>query len=104
MAAIHYTTESFNEQVLNGSGTYLIDFWAEWCGPCKALGPTIEELSDELAGKVVVGKVNVDKEPALARKYMVMSIPTVILIKDGKEINRSIGLVPKAHLLSTFGL
>lgn len=73
----------------------MVDFWADWCGPCKMLGPVIEELADQYGEKAVVGKVNVDEEQELAIRYGVMSIPTVIFFKDGKEIGRKVGVMPK---------
>ena len=73
----------------------MVDFWADWCGPCRMLGPVIEDLADRYEGKAVVGKVNVDEEQELAVRYGVMSIPTVIFFKDGKEIHREVGALPK---------
>lgn len=101
MAAIHMTEEDFNRIVLNGKGGAVVDFWATWCGPCRMLGPTIEELSDELDGKVVVGKVDVDENRDVAAKYGVMSIPTVIFFKDGAEVKRFVGVQSKEKLLQT---
>lgn len=98
--AIKLTGQNFDEQVLQSSLPVLVDFWADWCGPCKMLGPVIEELAGELAGKAVVGKVNVDEEQQLAARYGVMSIPTVVLFKNGQEAARSVGLVPKQRLLA----
>lgn len=77
----------------------LLDFWAVWCGPCKIMNPIIEELEKELAGKVEVVKINVDEKPEEAQKYGVMSIPTYIVLKDGKEAGRKIGVTSKADLL-----
>ncbi len=77
----------------------LLDFWAVWCGPCKIMNPIIEELEKELAGKVEVVKINVDEKPEEAQKYGVMSIPTYIVLKDGKEVGRKIGVTGKADLL-----
>jgi len=71
-----------------------VDFWAEWCGPCKMLGPVIEQLAEKYDGKAVVGKVNVDDEPELAQKYAIMSIPTVMFFKDGELIDKKIGVMP----------
>lgn len=99
MAVIHFTNESFSKEVLNSKGVVLVDFWAEWCGPCRMLGPTIDELSTELEGQVKVGKVNVDDEGDLARQFNVMSIPTIYIFKDGEPVNRIVGLVPKEKIL-----
>jgi thioredoxin 1 len=93
------TAENFQEEVLNSSLPVLVDFWASWCGPCQMIGPVIEELSKELEGKAIIGKVNVDENPELAQKYGVMSIPTIILFKDGKEQEKIIGLTSKDQLL-----
>ena len=93
MSLKHFTRETF-EKELNGGALMLVDFWAEWCGPCRMLGPVIEGLADEYEGRAVIGKVNVDEEPELAVRYGVMSIPTVIFFKDGKEIARKVGVMP----------
>ena len=94
MALIHLNEESFNETL--GSGKLmLVDFWATWCGPCRMLGPVIEELAEEYEGKdVVVGKVDVDENPELARRYGVMQVPTVLLLQKGEELAREIGVRP----------
>ncbi len=93
MALQHFNEESFDKALAQG-GLLVADFWAEWCGPCKMLGPVIEQLADDFDGKAVVGKVNVDDEPELAQRYGIMSIPTVIFFKDGKEIDKKIGVMP----------
>ena len=72
----------------------MVDFWASWCGPCRMLGPTIEKLADQYEGKAIVGKVNTDEQPALAQRFGIMSIPTVIFFKDGREIDRKVGVMP----------
>lgn len=90
-----FTTQNFETEVLKSEKTVLVDFWATWCGPCKRQGPIIDELASE---GYAVGKVDVDEQPALAQQYQVMSIPTLILFKDGKEINRLVGLTPKDTL------
>ena len=95
--AIEITSQNFDNTV--EKGLVLVDFWASWCGPCMMLGPVVEQLAEELDGKVTVGKVNVDEEQELAVKFVVMSIPTLVLFKDGAEVTRSVGVVPKAKLL-----
>ncbi len=94
MALIHFNEEGF-DKALTGSAPMLVDFWAEWCGPCRMLGPVIEQLAEEYEDRdVIVGKVNVDEESELARRYGVMSIPTVILFQNGEEKDRKVGVMP----------
>jgi thioredoxin 1 len=90
----HLTDANF-EEIITKNPIILVDFWAGWCGPCRALAPTIEELAKELAGKVLVAKLDVDENPATAEKFQVYSIPTVVLIKDSSEVDRIVGLCPK---------
>ena len=90
----HLNDANFDEIVKNNK-LVLIDFWAGWCGPCRALAPTIEELAKELEGKVLVAKLDVDESPRTAERFQVFSIPTVVLIKDGCEVDRIVGLCPK---------
>ena len=94
---ITVTDSNFNETIKKHS-PILIDFWAPWCGPCRALHPTIEELTKEYAGRVTIGKLNVDENPNTAECYQVYSIPTLIIMKDGSEADRIVGLVPKKHI------
>ncbi len=101
MSALHMSSEDFKKIVEGGNGAAVVDFWATWCGPCKMLGPTIEELADELEGQAVVGKVDVDENRDLASQFGVMSIPTVVFFKDGKEVSRLVGVQSKEKLLET---
>jgi thioredoxin 1 len=94
---IHVTDSNFNE-IVKKHPLILVDFWASWCGPCRALAPTIEELAKEYAGKVAVGKLNVDENPKTAESFQVFSIPTMVIMKDGCEVDRIVGLVPKQHV------
>ncbi len=89
----HYSKESF-EQALAKGELMMVDFWAEWCGPCRMLGPVIEDLAERYAGRAAVGKVNVDEEQELAIRYGVANIPTVVFFKNGREIDRVVGTMP----------
>lgn len=93
MALQHFTKESF-DQALNGGQLMMVDFWANWCMPCRMLGPVIQQLADQYDGRAVVGKVDVDAEGELAMRYGVMNIPTVIFFKEGREITREVGALP----------
>lgn len=94
MSVLTITQENFNQEVLSSPVPVLLDFWASWCGPCKMLSPVIDSLAQQFEGKVLVGKVNVDEEPELARQFGVMSIPTVVFLKNGKEVDRKVGVMP----------
>ena len=100
MAELTITKENFENEVLKSDIPVLVDFWAAWCGPCKMLAPTIEELAKEYEGKVKVGKINVDEQQELASKYGIMSIPTVLVFKDGNVAAQSVGFVPKEKLVA----
>ncbi|MDO5766978.1 MAG: thioredoxin [Spirochaetales bacterium] len=100
---ITLTKGNFEDEVLKSEIPVLVDFWASWCGPCKMLAPTIAQIAEEYSGKIKVGKVNVDEEESLSREYGIVSIPTVILFKNGKPEKTSIGLVPKETLVSMLG-
>ena len=102
MAEIKITSANFEAEVLKSELPVLVDFWAAWCGPCRMLAPAVAQIAAECEGKVKVGKVNVDEEPDLAQRFGIMSIPTVLVFKDGKKVNQSIGLVPKDKLLALF--
>lgn len=99
MAVIKVSKESFETEVLKAEGKVLVDFFADWCGPCKMLSPIIDEVAEEKSS-VKVCKINVDDEPELAMRYNVMSIPTVVVIQNGEEVNKSVGLVSKEDILN----
>ena len=94
---IHLTDSNFNE-VINNNRLVLVDFYADWCMPCRMMAPVVEELAKEFAGKVLIGKINVDENPATADRFQVFSIPTLVIIKSGREVDRIIGFVPKSQV------
>ncbi|MBQ9765627.1 MAG: thioredoxin [Lachnospiraceae bacterium] len=99
MAVINLTAANFDEEVLAYEGTVLVDFWAAWCGPCKMLSPIVDEVAEEMTSDTVkIAKVNVDDEEELARRYGIMSIPTLVVFKGGKEVDRSRGVISKAEI------
>jgi thioredoxin 1 len=95
---VQLTDDTFKNEVMDAKGLVLVDFWAPWCGPCKMMEPIIEELGSSYRGRVKVGKLNVDENNRTAGDYGIMSIPTLILFQDGKEINRLVGFIPKAKI------
>jgi len=96
--AYHFTDENFNEEVMSSNLPVLVDFYADWCGPCKMLAPVIEALAGEYEGKAKIGKLNVDDAPETAQKYGIMSIPTLLYFKNGELVNKSIGVVAKNEI------
>ena len=103
MSVMQITKDNFDREVLQAKEPVLLDFWAAWCGPCRMLSPVVDQIAEETTG-VKVGKVNVDEEPELARQFGVMSIPTLVVMKDGKPVDTKVGVQPKAAILSMLGL
>ncbi|MDP4662883.1 MAG: thioredoxin [Salibacteraceae bacterium] len=97
--AIEFTDSNFDETALQSDKPVMVDFWAEWCGPCRMVGPIVEEVANDYADRAVVGKLNVDNNPNVAMKYGVRSIPTILFIKNGEVVDRQVGAVPKAVLV-----
>ena len=98
MSTTHVSDSSFDTDVLKASGPVLVDFWAEWCGPCKMIAPALEEIAGSLGDKVKIVKLNVDENPATAQKYGIMSIPTLMLFKNGELASRQVGAAPRQKL------
>jgi len=92
------TTANWDDEVLKGDGLIMVDFWAAWCGPCRIIAPTVEELAKEYSGKVKVAKLNTDENPDIASRYKIMGIPTLIFFKNGEKIDQVVGAVPKSQL------
>jgi thioredoxin 1 len=97
--ANEFTDANFKEEVLNSDKLSVIDFWAEWCGPCRAIGPVIEELAKEYDGKVNIGKVNVDHNPQISMDYGITSIPAILFVKGGQVVDKLVGAQPKANFV-----
>lgn len=95
---VELTTATWDKEVLQTNGLVMVDFWAVWCGPCRMIAPTVEELSKEYAGKIKVGKLNTDENPDIASKYKIMGIPTIMFFKDGQKVDQIVGAVPKPQL------
>ena len=101
---IELTNENFDAEVLQSELPVLVDFWATWCGPCKMLAPTVAEIAEEYAGRLKVGKVNVDNAPELAARFGITSIPVLLLFRKGEVAQTSVGFVPKADVVAMLGL
>jgi thioredoxin 1 len=97
--ALEFTDSNFETEALNSDKPVMVDFWAEWCGPCRMVGPIVEEVANEYGEKALVGKVNVDHNPGVAQKYGIRSIPTILFFKNGEVVDRQVGAVPKAALV-----
>jgi len=95
---VHLTEKNFDETLAQHEGLLMVDFWAEWCGPCRAIAPVLEELARDSAGRITLAKVNVDENHALAARYSIRSIPTVLFVRQGKVVDQLIGAVPKAKI------
>ncbi len=98
--ALEITEANFEEVVMKSELPVLIDFWAEWCGPCRMVGPVVDEIHAEYEGKAIVGKVNVDENPGISAKFGIRNIPTIVFVKGGEVADKSVGAVPKAQLTS----
>lgn len=100
MSVLTITKNNFESEVTNSDKPVLLDFWASWCGPCKMISPIVDSVADETKGSVKVGKINIDEETELAQTFKVMSIPTLIVLKDGKVVDKKVGVQPKQSILA----
>ena len=98
-AMLEFTDNNFEQEVVNAAVPAVVDLWAAWCGPCRMLAPLVEELAGKYQGKVKIGKLNVDDHPGVAAQYRIMNIPTLLLFKGGKEVDRIVGVQPKDELV-----
>ena len=103
MSTVQVTDQSFEKDVLQADRPVLVDFWAEWCGPCKQIAPALEQISEELAGVVTVAKLNIEESPTTPSRYGVRGIPTMMLFKDGQMASMTVGAMPKAKILEWLG-
>ena len=103
MATVKVTDDSFDADVLQSSKPVLVDFWAEWCGPCKQIGPALDQISEELADAVIVAKVNIDENPMIPSRFGVRGIPTLVLVRDGQVASMKVGAMPKSKILEWLG-
>ena len=99
MATVKITDDSFEADVLKASGPVLVDYWAEWCGPCKQIGPALEEIATEMGGRVTIAKLNIDENPMTPGRYGVRGIPTLMVFKDGKVAATKVGAMPKSKIV-----